>query len=97
MVTGVAGSSQAQDWGVLLQQYRGLQDPLIAALGIVTPETLAAKAPFSPTNDPAETVGTLLAGFLFHEAYHAGQIALGRRLVGKAGAIAAPSLERTTA
>lgn len=87
----ITTGTQAKGWDVLLTQYRALQGPLKSALGGVTAERLAARAPFSPTNNPDETVGSLLAGFMFHEAYHAGQIALGRRLVGKAGAIGAPA------
>jgi hypothetical protein len=44
---------------------------------------MGEKAPFSPTNNPNETWGTLLAGLLFHEAYHAGQTGVLRRIVGK--------------
>ena len=49
----------------------------------VTPVQLAQKAPFSPTNNPNETLGSLLATFAFHDAYHAGQTGLLRRLIGK--------------
>jgi len=50
-------------------------------------ETLAKKAPFSPGGDPNETVGSLTLKIVVHEAYHAGQLGVVRRLVGKAGAI----------
>ncbi len=93
----ITTDTQAQDWDALLTQYRALQGPLNSALGAATAEQLAANAPFSPTNNPEETVGSLLAGFMFHEGYHAGQIALGRRLVGKPGVIAAPASETASA
>src|SRR5262245_60122158 len=51
---------------------------------------LEAKAPFSPTNNPNETVGSLVASIAFHEAYHLGQTGLSRRLLGKSGALLAP-------
>ncbi len=40
-------------------------------------------SPFSPTNNAEETWGSLLAGLLFHESYHAGQTGLLRRAAGK--------------
>ena len=44
-------------------------------------------APFSPGNDPNETVGSLIATVLFHQTYHGGQLGVLRRVAGKAGAI----------
>jgi uncharacterized damage-inducible protein DinB len=44
-------------------------------------------APFSPTNNPKETVRSLLATVFFHQAYHVGQTGLLRRIAGKEGAI----------
>jgi DinB superfamily len=49
--------------------------------------TLAQPAPGSPTGNPNETLGSLLATVMFHQAYHTGQTAVLRRLIGKAGAI----------
>ncbi len=34
-----------------------------------------------------ETVGTLLAGLVFHDAYHVGQTGLLRRIAGHAGVL----------
>jgi hypothetical protein len=51
---------------------------------------LSGAAPFSPTGNPNETIGTLLASIAFHEAYHLGQTGLSRRLLGKPGALLAP-------
>ncbi len=48
---------------------------------------LDAPAPFSPRNDPNETMRSLLTLILFHQAYHTGQTALLRRIAGKEGAI----------
>lgn len=72
----------------LLAAYDRAQEPLLAGLSRLTPEGLAEPAPFSPGNDPRETVGSLVAKLTFHEAYHIGQTALLRRLVGHPGAIA---------
>jgi hypothetical protein len=53
----------------------------------LTHERLASPAPFSPGNDPDETVRSLLSVLLFHQAYHAGQTGILRRIIGKEGAI----------
>lgn len=58
-----------------------------AGLAGLAPEALDRKAPFSPGNNPNETVRTLLSTVLFHQAYHAGQTGILRRIAGKEGAI----------
>ena len=58
-----------------------------AGLAGLSPEVLDRKAPFSPGNDPNETVRSLLSTTLFHQAYHAGQTGILRRIAGKEGAI----------
>ncbi len=63
------------------------QDQIAAALGQLTAEQLAAPAPFSPGNNPQETVATLLAGLVFHEAYHIGQTGVLRHVAGHAGVL----------
>lgn len=57
-------------------------------LSELPPEHLDRPAPFSPGNDPEETLGSLLTVVLFHQSYHAGQTGLLRRVAGKPGAIA---------
>ncbi|MGD0367661.1 MAG: DinB family protein [Acidobacteriaceae bacterium] len=58
-----------------------------AGLGTLTAERMDEPAPFSPTNNPKETVRSLLATICFHQAYHVGQTGLLRRIAGKEGAI----------
>lgn len=58
-----------------------------AGLAGLTPEALDRPAPRSPGNDPKETVRSLLAVTLFHQAYHTGQAGILRRIAGKEGAI----------
>lgn len=58
-----------------------------SGLASLTPEALNASAPFSPSNNPNEIVRSLLATVFFHQAYHAGQTGILRRLAGKEGAI----------
>jgi DinB superfamily len=58
-----------------------------AGLASLTSEKLNAPAPSSPRDNPNETVRSLLTLVLFHQAYHAGQMGLLRRMTGKEGAI----------
>ena len=58
-----------------------------AGLADFPTDTLGQAAPGSPTGNPNETVGSLLATILFHQAYHTGQTAVLRRLIGREGAI----------
>jgi len=56
-------------------------------LAKMTAEKLDQPAPFSPRKNPDETVGSLLTVVIFHQAYHAGQTGLLRRIAGKEGKI----------
>jgi len=67
----------------IVRAFRVAQDPLMKALPGLTPDRLDAPAPFSPGDDPDETVGSLLATLVFHESYHCGQLGILRRLLGK--------------
>jgi len=67
--------------------FAATQAGLETGLAGLTAEMLAAKAPFSPGNDDKETVGSLLAGLVFHEGYHIGQLGLLRRLAGEDGVV----------
>ncbi|HVE78178.1 MAG TPA: DinB family protein [Gemmatimonadaceae bacterium] len=58
-----------------------------AGLAALSPETLDQPAPFSPEGDPNETVRSLLTAIAWHQAYHAGQTGILRRIAGKPGAI----------
>jgi hypothetical protein len=59
-----------------------------AGLAALPPRRLEMLVPDSPTGDPDETMGSLLAVVLFHQAYHAGQLGILRRIAGENGAIA---------
>lgn len=74
----------------LTRRFDALGPALADALNQATTEQLSAPAPFSPSGNPHETVGTLLASIAFHEAYHLGQTGVSRRLLGRAGALLAP-------
>jgi hypothetical protein len=56
----------------------------------MSPDAMNTPAPFSPTGNPDETVGSLLAAISFHEAYHVGQTGLLRRVVGREGVVKPP-------
>lgn len=58
-----------------------------AGLAGLTPEILDRPVPRSPSGNPNETVRSLVATILFHQAYHAGQTGVLRRITGKEGAI----------
>jgi len=83
-------ASRALHLEELRRRFDALAPALASELAKATSEQLAKNAPFSPTANPNETVGTLLASITFHEAYHLGQTGLSRRLLGKPGALLAP-------
>ncbi len=80
-------ASKAESFERLTAAFAQDQDDIGAAIAALTPEQLAAPAPFSPAKNPEETVGTLLAGLIFHEAYHIGQTGVLRRIAGHAGVL----------
>jgi hypothetical protein len=69
----------------LVREYRLSEERLAAALERMTVEDLARKG--FEGGIGGESVGEQLAGFAFHEAYHAGQLGLHRRMHGREGAI----------
>ncbi len=80
-------ASKAKPFEELTAAFAKDQDDIVAAITALTPEQLAAAAPFSPASNPEETVGTLLAGLIFHEAYHIGQTGVLRHIAGHAGVL----------
>lgn len=60
---------------------------LDAGLARLSTERLDQPAPVSPRKNPNETVRSLLAILMFHQAGHVGQTGLLRRMAGKDGAI----------
>jgi uncharacterized damage-inducible protein DinB len=65
------------------EAYEASQQRIREKVSGLTPQELDAKASFSPSNDPDETIGSLLAVFAFHDAYHTGQTGILRRFLGK--------------
>jgi hypothetical protein len=74
----------------LKRRFKALQEPLVNGLDAMSPEAMDRPAPFSPTGNPKETVGSLLAALAFHEAYHVGQTGILRRVVGRQGVVKPP-------
>ena len=77
----------ATDFESLLRDFDAAHARVIERLGAVTEDELAAPAPYSPTGNPDETVGSLAGLTAFHQAYHVGQTGLLRRICGRVGAI----------
>lgn len=83
----ISDAAKAVPFGELVETFTNLQKALMEGLDQVTGETMNQKAPFSPLDNPDETVGSLLAGISFHQAYHVGQLGILRRVAGKEGAV----------
>jgi len=81
-------AENARPLSELIDALKSSHAAVVAGLAAVTPERMAEPAPFSPGGNPDETVGSLLAVFAFHEAYHVGQTGVLRRVAGHPGAIA---------
>lgn len=87
------GSAELRDSGealslpMLLEAWDEGSKRLQAGLASLPAERLEEKAPFSPRNNPEETLRSLLTILLFHQAYHTGQTGLLRRMAGKEGAM----------
>ena len=68
----------------LWQAFDLTQERLIEALGRLTAEDLARPAPKELQDGSVKTVGDALVVAGFHDAYHAGQTGVMRRLLGRA-------------
>jgi len=79
--------AEATDLADLMAAWKEASGRIDAGLVGLAPEALDRPAPFSPSDDPDETVRSLLNTIFFHQAYHAGQTGLLRRMAGKEGAI----------
>lgn len=72
----------AEPLDALWQAFDSGQERLLAAIAALPEAKFTDKASFSPSNDPDETLGSLLATIAFHDAYHAGQTGVLRRIIG---------------
>jgi hypothetical protein len=80
--------AEAMDIGELLAAWDTASERFIAGLGELTPEMLERPMPGPDSRgELTETMRSLLGTILFHQAYHAGQTGVLRRIAGKPGAI----------
>jgi len=79
--------AEALTFEEILSAWNQAVERVDAGLAGLTPDVLDRPAPGSPTGNPNETVRSLLTTVMFHQAYHAGQTAVLRRIAGKEGAI----------
>lgn len=77
----------------LKNSFNALQGELEDGIQSLTIEKLRQPASFRPDENSKDTIGSLLATILWHEAYHAGQLGIIRRVVGKPGVIKNPEGE----
>lgn len=83
----LAADEDLPAWDRMLSDWDEVQKRFIAAVEDMDPARAGDKAPYSPGGNPDETMGSLLALIGFHQAYHAGQIGIVRRLTGEAGTL----------
>ena len=82
----IRDGAEALDFQQLLSAWNQAIERIDAGLARLSPDVLDRPAE-SPTGNPNETVRSLLTTVMFHQAYHAGQTAVLRRIAGKEGAI----------
>ncbi|MEM7051122.1 MAG: DinB family protein [Acidobacteriota bacterium] len=84
---GPLTAEDARPLAELLADLERSHQRIIARLQEISPEELAAPSPISPRRDVSETVGSFAVLLAFHQAYHAGQLGILRRLAGHPGAM----------
>jgi uncharacterized damage-inducible protein DinB len=80
-------AAEARDLSELMSAWDRAIERIDTGLATLTVEALDKPTPSSPDNDPNETVRSLLNKICFHQAYHAGQTGMLRRIAGKERAI----------
>jgi len=88
----IRNPDEAIDWEALVARFADGEARIAGALAALTEEDLAAVIPTPALGDTPR--GIFLARVPFHQAYHAGQLALARRLAGHPGAIRIPGTEQ---
>ena len=79
--------AEAIDFGELLAAWNQASERVDTGLAGLDPEILDRPVPNSPSGNADETVRSLITTVMFHQAYHAGQTAVLRRIAGREGAI----------
>lgn len=76
--------AKAKNLDEMVAMLEASQESILAGLSEISNESLQAASPDEKLGD---TVETMLAGLVFHEAYHVGETGILRRLLGHEGAI----------
>jgi uncharacterized damage-inducible protein DinB len=84
----IESAGGAIQWDAMRDQFLGSRERCVAAVAALADEKLADTVPH-PFGGTC-TRGELLTIFAFHQTYHAGQLAVCRRIAGLDGAIKAP-------
>ncbi|MGH7657663.1 MAG: DinB family protein [Gemmatimonadales bacterium] len=84
----IENPADALEFSELMKAWDETSRRIDSGLAALTPETLDQPAADSPSGNPDETVRTLVSTIMFHQAYHAGQLGVLRRIAGREGAIA---------
>ena len=84
----ITGKKNAIEWDTLRDKFLGSKDRCLAAIAALSDAKLAEAVPhpFGGTCSRAELLFTLAV----HQSYHAGQLAIARRVAGLDGVIKAP-------
>lgn len=84
----ISDVADAIDWDTLVERFNASHDACLAALAVLTDESLAQTMPdaFGRESTRAGVLGVLVV----HQCYHAGQLGMARRAAGKKAAILAP-------
>lgn len=87
-VEPITGGTQAIDWEAMRDRFLGSRDRCLQAISSLKDEALGESVPhpFGGTTTRAEVLHVLA----FHQAYHAGQLAMSRRIAGLEGAVKGP-------
>jgi uncharacterized damage-inducible protein DinB len=78
---------EALDFQQLITAWNQAIERVDAGLAELPPEVLDRSMANSPSGNPDETIRSLITTVMFHQAYHAGQTGVLRRVAGKDGAI----------
>jgi uncharacterized damage-inducible protein DinB len=91
----ITGPRQAIAWETMRDRLIGSRERCVAAIANLSDQQMAEQVPhpFGGTTTRAEALS--LAAF--HQAYHAGQLAIARRVAGLEGAVKAPGQPRAAA
>ncbi len=71
----------------IMEAFRAAHAAVVERVAELEPQQLAAPAPYSPGNNPDETIASLATVLAFHQSYHVGQTGMLRRIAGHDGAI----------